>query len=136
MSEEKQKPPDMSFLARRNRIEHSTTIAKQRENIALEIIGLAATSITDVVSWGDDGHVKVKSSKSLKPHAARSIKKIRTYTDKDGNQQVELEMHDKISMLRLLAKAAGLLDQQDGQDKPSVIGINIKAPTIIDQEDV
>lgn len=136
MTDEKQQPPDMAFLAKRHRMEHSTTIAKNRENIALEIIGLAATSITDVVSWDENGNIKVKSSKSLKPHAARSIKKIRTFTDKDGNKKFELEMHDKIAMLRLLAKASGLLEQQENQDKPSVIGINIKAPVTIDQEDV
>jgi hypothetical protein len=88
------------------------------------------------VSWDEDGNLRVKGSKSLKPHAARSIKKIRTFTDKDGNRQIELEMHDKVAMLRLLAKASGLLEQQNAGDKPSVIGINIKAPVVIDQEDI
>lgn len=135
MDEEKQKPPDMSFLARRHRLEHSTTISKNREGIAQEIIGLAAASITDVVSWDSDGNIKVKSSKQLTEYAARSIKKIRTYTDKDGNRQIDLEMHDKVAMLRLLAKAAGLLEQQESQDRPSVIGINIRAPAVIDQDE-
>jgi hypothetical protein len=32
----------------------------------------------------------------------------------------------------LLAKASGLLDGGENGDKPSVIGINIKAPNVID----
>ena len=37
-------------------------------------------------------------------------------------------------MLRILAKASGLLDTADESDKPSVIGINVKAPETIDME--
>jgi len=133
--DDNQKPPDMGFLARKSRMQHSSTIAKHREGIAQEIVGLAATSITDVVSWDENGNIRVKSSKSLKEYAARSIKKIKTYTDKDGNRQIELEMHDKVAMLRLLAKAAGLLEVEQNQDRPSVIGINIKAPVVIDQDE-
>jgi hypothetical protein len=44
-------------------------------------------------------------------------------------------LHDKVQVLRLLAKASGLLDGGDNGDKPSVIGINIKAPTVIDVND-
>lgn len=133
--DDNQKPPDMGFLARKSRMQHSSTIAKNREGIAQEIIGLAATSITDVVSWDENGNIRVKSSKSLKEYAARSIKKIKTYTDKDGNRQIELEMHDKVAMLRLLAKAAGLLEVEQNSDRPSVIGINIRAPVVIDQDE-
>jgi len=31
-------------------------------------------------------------------------------------------------VLRILAKASGLLDNPEESDKPSVIGINVKAP--------
>jgi hypothetical protein len=41
-------------------------------------------------------------------------------------------MFDKIGVLRILAKASGLLDAPDESDKPSVIGVNIKPPDIID----
>lgn len=37
--------------------------------------------------------------------------------------------------LRLLAKASGLLDNPDESDRPSVIGINAKAPEIIDNDE-
>jgi hypothetical protein len=44
-------------------------------------------------------------------------------------------LYDKVGVLRLLAKASGLLDgPEDDSSKPSVIGINIKAPEIEDVE--
>ncbi len=39
-----------------------------------------------------------------------------------------------MGVLRLLAKASGLLDNPEDSDKPSVIGINIKAPDVTDVE--
>jgi len=40
-----------------------------------------------------------------------------------------VELYDKVGVLRLLAKASGLLDNpENDEDKPSVIGINIQAP--------
>jgi hypothetical protein len=41
-----------------------------------------------------------------------------------------------VGVLRILAKASGLLDTVEDSDKPSVIGINVKAPEIIDAEEV
>ncbi len=37
-------------------------------------------------------------------------------------------------MLRLLAKASGLLDNNNDEERPSVIGINIQSPEVIDVE--
>jgi hypothetical protein len=39
----------------------------------------------------------------------------------------------EVAVLRLLAKASGLLDNPDNEDRPSVIGINVKAPEVIDE---
>ncbi len=40
-------------------------------------------------------------------------------------------MHDKVSVLRILAKAAGFLDSPEKEsDKPSIVGINMKGPAI------
>ena len=44
-----------------------------------------------------------------------------------GNQ-IEVEMHDKLSALRLLAKHYGMLNVDTAQNKPTVLGINIKGP--------
>ena len=56
------------------------------------------------------------------------------YVDKDGNSYttIEIELWDKVGVLRILAKASGLLDNPEESDKPSVLGINIRAPEIID----
>ena len=53
-----------------------------------------------------------------------------------GNQ-IEVEMHDKLSALRLLAKHRGLLEPNAGDQKPGMIGINITGPTtkIVEIED-
>ena len=46
---------------------------------------------------------------------------------------IAVEFWDKVQTLRLLEKASGLLDNPEESDKPSVIGINIKAPEVIDE---
>jgi len=39
-------------------------------------------------------------------------------------------LFDKVSVLRVLAKASGMLDVEKNVDKPSIIGINMKGPDI------
>jgi hypothetical protein len=91
---------------------------------------MANTKITDIMEWDDEGKVKVKASKDIPDHALQAIKSLKV--NKDGN--LELELYDKVGVLRLLAKASGLLDNPDESDKPSVIGINIKPPDVQDVE--
>jgi hypothetical protein len=94
---------------------------------------MANTKITDIMSWGEDGKVKVKPSSQIPEHALQAIKNIRVRHDKDGNSTLEVELYDKVGVLRLLAKASGLLDgPEDISDKPSVIGINVQAPEDIE----
>jgi|TARA_R110000823_G_scaffold266201_2_gene385991 hypothetical protein len=112
-------------------LEKSTTLAANREAVAYSLLCMANTKITDVMTWDDQGNVKVKASKDIPEHALQSIKSIKI--DKDG--MITLEFWDKVQTLRLLAKASGLLDNPEESDKPSVIGINVKAPTIINNED-
>ena len=112
-------------------LEKSTTIAANREAVAYSLLCMANTKITDVMTWDDDGNVTVKASKDIPEHALQSIKSIKI--DKDG--MIAIEFWDKVQTLILLAKASGLLDNPDESDKPSVIGINVKAPQVIDNED-
>jgi hypothetical protein len=90
------------------------------------------------MSWDENGNIKVKASKDIPEHALQAIKSIKSNTryDKDGNATttLDIELFDKIGVLRLLAKASGLLDQAQESDKPSVIGVNIVAPDPIDAE--
>jgi hypothetical protein len=110
------------------RLERSATISENREAVAYSLLCMANTKITDIMEWDDEGQVKVKASKDIPEHALQAIKSIKV--NKDGN--LELELYDKVGVLRLLAKASGLLDNPDESDKPSVIGINIKPPDIQD----
>ena len=112
------------------RLERSATITENREAVAYSLLCMANTKITDIMEWDEEGQIKVKASKDIPEHALQAIKSIKV--NKDGN--LELELYDKVGVLRLLAKASGLLDNPDESDKPSVIGINIKPPDIQDVE--
>jgi hypothetical protein len=114
------------------RLERSATIMENREAVAYTLLCMANTKITDIMEWDAAGNVTVKGAKDIPEHALQAIKNIRQRTDKDGNSTIEIELFDKIGVLRILAKASGLLDAPDESDKPSVIGVNIKPPDIID----
>jgi hypothetical protein len=112
------------------RLERSATITENREAVAYSLLCMANTKITDIMEWDEDGKIQVKASKDIPEHALQAIKSIKV--NKDGN--LELELYDKVGVLRLLAKASGLLDNPEESDKPSVIGINIRPPDVQDVE--
>jgi len=73
--------------------------------------------------------VKVKPASRIPDHALLAIKNIKVTKGKDGRQTLEVELYDKVAVLRILAKASGLLDSPEGDgDKPSVIDVNVVAP--------
>lgn len=118
------------------RLERSETVVQNREAVAYALLCMANTKITDIMTWDSTGDVKVKPSDEIPEHALQAIKNIRVKKDKDGNQTLEVDLYDKVGVLRLLAKASGLLDNpDDGSDKPSVIGINVQAPEDIEAKD-
>ena len=110
------------------RLERSSTIVANREAVAYALLCMANTKITDIMDWDEAGNVKVKRASDIPEHALQAIKNIRVKTDKDGNSTLEIELYDKVGVLRLLAKASGLLDNPDDEDKPSVIDVNVVAP--------
>jgi hypothetical protein len=59
-------------------------------------------------------------------YAIECLKQVRKTED------LELELYDKVQVLRILAKASGLLDTPDDGQRPSVIGVNIQAPEDVD----
>jgi hypothetical protein len=119
------------------RIKKSEVIEHNKENVAQELIDLATVSIDDIVYWDDQGNVGVKDPKNIPKAAIKAIKKIKVTPTKAG-PQLEVELHDKVSVLRTLAKASGLLEQQEDTDRPSVVGIVMQGPepTIINAEEV
>ncbi len=118
------------------KLERSTTLQQNREAVSYSLLCLANTKLTDIMEWDEQGIVKVKPSKDIPEHALQAIKSIKSNTkvDKEGNSYttLDIELWDKVGVLRLLAKASGLLDNPEESDKPSVLGINIRAPEIID----
>lgn len=103
------------------RVGRSETLQSNKEAVAAELLMLGTSNIMDIMNL--DGTIKPLDE--IPPEALRAIKKI-TPT-KDG---VSIEMHDKVSTLRVLAKAAGLLDAEANQEKPSIVGINMRGPVL------
>jgi hypothetical protein len=116
--------------ALQKKMERSKTLAANREAITYSMLSMANATLLDVMEWDESG-VRFKNSKDIPDHVAQAIKEIKF--DNEG-RIIDIKFQDKPAILRLLAKASGMLDNQDESDKPSVIGINVKAPEIIDIE--
>ena len=111
------------------KLEQTKTIIRNQEAVAWQLLAIGNTRITDVVEWDEEGNVRVKMASRIPEHALVAIKSIKASVGKDGSKQLEVELYDKVQILRLLAKAAGLLDRVEGEDdKPSVIDVNVVAP--------
>ena len=110
----------------------SSVIAHNKEAVAQTLVDIASANLTDVVTWNDQGEVKVKSSADIPDATASAIKKIRVTRSKNGEPVLELEMHDKVSVLKVLAKSAGLLEPIPAESKtPSVVGIKMVGPDVV-----
>jgi hypothetical protein len=99
----------------------------RRQAVVQELEALSSSEITDVLSWDEMGRVQVRASDQLSARARRAIKKVKITPGEEGNT-IEVEMHDKLSALRLLAKHRGLLEPNSDDRRPSMIGINVKGP--------
>jgi len=102
------------------RIGRSETLLQHKEAVAQELIALSTANITDIMNL--DG--TVKPMEEIPDYALRAIKRINV--SKDG--ALTIEMHDKVATLRVLAKAAGFLDSDSNQEKPSIVAINMHGP--------
>lgn len=99
----------------------------RRQAVVQELEALSSSEITDVLLWDEMGRVQVRASDQLSARARRAIKKVKITPGEEGNT-IEVEMHDKLSALRLLAKHRGLLEPNSDDRRPSMIGINVKGP--------
>ena len=113
---------------RQQRAALAASDADRREAVVQELEAIGAGEATDVIQWDDMGRVTLTPSDELSERAKRAIKKVKVTPNQFGNQ-IEVEMHDKLSALRLLAKHRGLLEPNAGDQKPSMMGINITGPT-------
>jgi len=76
----------------------------------------------------------VKASAETTDEATRAIKRFKISNTRDG-PVLEIELHDKVRVLQILAKAAGLLEPaMEMPNTPSVVGITMKGPEIIEVE--
>ena len=92
------------------------------------MLSIAGSNLTDVIQWDVAGNINLIDSASLPAHVQKSIKKIKVTPGAYGNS-IEVEMHDKLAALRVMARYHGLTEpNSDSDTRPSVIGINIKGP--------
>ena len=118
--------------ALQNRLKgRSDVISHTKEAIAEELVAMAMSNLTDVITWDDTGNVKVKASADIPENALRALKKVKVSYSKDGSPTLELELHDKVKPLQILAKASGLLDVTPEMNTPSVVGIKMVGPDVI-----
>ena len=123
----------MAMGAINKRLRGSSIIYDNRDELAIQLLGLASASVTDVVSWDDDGKVKVRAFKDVPDHVKAAIKKVKITPTQFGDI-LEFEMVDKVRVLQMLAKSAGLLDSEKVIDKPSVISIDMIMPSEAKEE--
>ena len=110
----------------------SEVIAQNKDGIAQTLIDIARANLTDVIQWNEQGEVKVKASADIPEAVAQAIKKVKVTRSKNGDPTLEIEMHDKVSVLRVLAKSAGLLEPvKDESSAPSVVGITMHGPEVV-----
>ena len=113
----------------------SLVIQQNKDGIAQALIDIARANLTDVIKWDAQGNVTVKASDEISDEVASAIKKLRVTRSKDGDPTLEIEMHDKISVLRVLAKSAGLLESfQEESQAPSVVGITMVGPEVVSMQ--
>ena len=110
---------------------------ENQERVLDELAHIASSDITDVVSWTGDVAI-LKPSEELPTQVKKAIRKVKITPGKYGNA-IEVEMHDKLSALRMMARATGLNEpQQDESSRPTMIGIKLnlhKVEEVIYAED-
>ena len=116
------------------RINKSDVLDHSKDAVAQEIVDIARANIGHIMEWDNNGNVKVKDSKDIDEFAIKAIKRIKVVPGKNGDS-LEVEMHDKVAILRLLAKAQGLLESESNVNTPSVVGITMHGPEVIDADD-
>ena len=118
-----------SVRAIKRKIKGSDVIYKNREALAQELINLGTANITDIITWAnaEDGTTvtEVKDIQDIPKASLAAIKRIRVL--QDGT--LDIEMVDKVRVLQMLAKSAGVLDVEQDGDKPAVIDIKMVGPS-------
>ena len=112
----------------KKKLRGSDVIFQNRDKLAEALLSISQAKVTDVVDWDDQGKVSIKNLDEIPEHALQSIKKIKARPVGES-YEVEIEMIDKVRVLQMLAKSAGILDKEHESEKPSVIEVNMVGPT-------
>jgi hypothetical protein len=112
----------------KRRIGRSETLAQNKEAVAAELIAMGTARVTDIIDLSTG---QVKDIEDIPDYALAAIKKVTA-----GPHGTTIELFDKVSVLRVLAKASGMLDVEKNQDRPSIVGINMKGPEIVEVYEV
>ena len=112
----------------KKKLRGSDVIFQNRDKLAEALLSISQAKVTDVVDWDDQGKVSIKNLDKIPEHALQSIKKIKARPVGESFE-VEIEMIDKVRVLQMLAKSAGILDKEHESEKPSVIEVNMVGPT-------
>ena len=106
----------------------------EKEAVKQELQAIAASNITDVLQWTQTGGMALLKSSDIPVHVQKAIKKVKVTPNQYGNS-IEVEMHDKLSALRVLARYHGLHEpNSDSDSRPSILGINLKGPEVTTYE--
>lgn len=94
--------------------------ALSRERVAQELLRIAFTNATDVMSWSEDG-IKAKNSEELTPEAQSAVCEVSETVVKDGKNIVRVKNYDKVGALVALGKELGMFkEKQDAQQQLNV----------------
>jgi hypothetical protein len=106
----------------------------EKEAVKQELQAIGASNVTDVLQWDAAGEISLRGSDSIPEHVQKGIKKVKVTPGQNGNS-IEIEMHDKLAALRILAKHYGLMEANaDADSRPSILGINLKGPEVTTYE--
>jgi|SRR6056297_987513 len=105
-----------------------------KEAVKQELQAVGASNVTDVLTWDGLGNISMLASSEIPQHIQKGIKKVKVTPGQNGNS-IEIEMHDKLAALRILAKHYGLMEANaDADTRPSILGINLKGPEVATYE--
>ena len=108
------------------RLRGSSIIYDNRDQLANQLLSLASANITDVLEW-ENNDVRIKEIGEIPKNALQAIKKIKVTPTRSGDQ-IEVEMIDKVRVLQMLSKSAGLLDQEKESEKQAVVDVTMVLP--------
>lgn len=105
-----------------------------KEAVKQELQAVGASNVTDVLTWDELGNISLLASSDIPAHIQKGIKKVKVTPGQNGNS-IEIEMHDKLAALRILARHYGLMEANaDADSRPSILGINLRGPEVATYE--